>query len=479
MSSQQVSAYRDDALGTSDTVELAERLARKEVSPRELVGAAISRSAAMQPVLNAMAYDGAEAARLNASLPRSGAFAGIPTIVKDNVNLQGQPTNEGSSAWTAAPAKQHGAFTKHLLRTGLVPIGKSRLPEFGFNASTEFPMAEPTRNPWDTAYSAGASSGGSAALVASGALSIAHGNDGGGSIRIPAAACGLVGLKPTRGRTPHEAVNIAMPVRIIHEGVLTRTVRDTAAFYRELEKTYRPRRLPPIGDVTAPASRRLRIGMHRDSPVAAPDAETSAALARTADLLSNLGHDVRESPSPVDSQFAEDFSIYWQMLAFLLRGAGPRIFSPTFDRSALDPFTAGLADTFAANRRKLPGAVRRLRAMAHLWSKTYSDIDVVLTPTLAHTTPPIGFLAPDQNFDQHFDRLLHYVAYTPLQNVTGDPALSLPLGRTSTGLPIGMHFSAAPGDERTLLSLAFELEQAQPWPTLAGQAVSATTPATS
>ncbi|GAB3312010.1 amidase [Epidermidibacterium keratini] len=464
MAEPRVTSFTSDALGTSDAVELSHRLTRKEISPVELVEAAIARAEALGPTLNAMAHEDFEAARLNARLPRSGFFGGVPTLIKDNVDLAGQPTNHGSAAWTASPARHHSPFVKHFLRSGVVPLGKSRLPELGFNASTEYVDAPPTRNPWNPAYSSGASSGGSAAFVAAGVVPIAHANDGGGSIRIPAAACGLVGLKPTRGRTPDDLVHTIMPVRIIAEGVVTRSVRDTAAFYRELERTYRPRRLPPIGDVTGPSSRRLRIGLHRDSPVTSPDAQVGAALEDTAQLLRNLGHEVREMDSLVDEQFVEDFSIYWQMLAALLRGGGQRIFDPSFDPTRVDTFTAGLADAFMTNRAKLPGVVRRLRRSSRLWSQRCGDYDVVLSPTLAHTTPKLGYIAPGQDFDQHFSRLLQYVAYTPLQNATGDPAISLPLGRSDIGMPIGMHFGAGPGEERILLALAYELEQARPWP---------------
>ncbi len=466
MADPRVTAFTSDALGSSDAVELAERLARKEVSASELVEAAITRAEALQPRLNALAHEDFAAARHNARLPRSGFFAGLPTLIKDNVDLAGQPTNHGSAAWSAAPAKRHSPFVRHFLRIGVVPLGKSRLPEFGFNASTEYVDAAPTRNPWNPAYSSGASSGGSAAAVAAGIVPIAHANDGGGSIRIPAAACGLVGLKPTRGRTPDDLAHTIMPVRIITEGVVTRSVRDTAAFYRELERTYRPRRLPPIGDVTGPSSRRLRIGLHRDSPVTSPDAEVGAALDDTAQLLRDLGHDVREMGGLVDEQFVADFSLYWQMLAALLRGTGQRLFDPSFDPSLVDSFTAGLADAFAANRGKLPGAVRRLRRSSRLWAQRCGEYDVVLSPTLAHTTPELGYIAPGQDFEQHFSRLLQYVAYTPLHNATGDPAISLPLGRSDTGMPIGMHFGAGPGEERILLALAYELEQARPWPLL-------------
>ncbi|WP_153505614.1 amidase [Cumulibacter manganitolerans] len=466
----QVSAFADDALGTSDAVGLAARLAAGEVAPTEVIEAAIARAEVVGPRLNGLAHAAFDTARLNAALPRAGFFAGVPTLVKDNADLKGQPTNQGSAAYTAGPARRHGAFVRRFLQTGVVPLGKSRLPEFGFNASTEYADADPVPNPWHTAYSAGASSGGSAAYVAAGVVPIAHANDGGGSIRIPAAACGLVGLKPTRGRTPSETAMQALPVRIIYDGILSRTVRDTAAFYRELEKVYRPRRLAPIGDVTGPERRRLRIGYTVDSVVERTDAETAAVLMSTVELLESLGHRVEEVPLAVGPQFIDDFSLYWAMLSFLIVSTGTRSLDRSFDRAKVDNLTRGLYDDFARQRGRLPGAIRRLRRMSTLWVDSYASYDALLSPTLSHTTPRLGYIAPSEPFDVHFERLRRYVGFTPLQNVTGDPAISLPLGRTTSGLPVGMQIAAAPGDERTLLSLAFEIEQARPWPLLSGEA---------
>lgn len=464
---EHVNAFLDDALGDSDAVDLAQRIARREVTAIEAVDAAITRAESMGPVLHGLAHEAFDTARLNAALPRDGFFAGVPTLVKDNIDLQGQPTNHGSRSFTADPATRHGAFTKRFLQTGVIPLGKSRLPEFGFNASTEFADDDPVPNPWNTAYSAGASSGGSAAYVAAGVVPIAHANDGGGSIRIPAAACGLVGLKPTRGRLPSELLGSALPVRIIYEGIVSRTVRDTAAFYREIEKVYRPRRLPPIGDVSGPMRRRLRIGFVDETPLADIDAETAETLRRTVALLESMGHQVEQVPMPVDEQFAEDFSLYWTMLSFMIMSAGRRALHRSFDRARVDNLTRGLYDDFGRHRTRMPGAIRRLRRLSGLWSQKFSAYDAVLSPTLAHTTPQLGYISPAEPFEVHFERLKQYVAFTPLQNVTGDPAISLPLGTTSTGLPIGMQLAAAPGDERTLLSLALEIEQAQPWPSLA------------
>jgi amidase len=449
-------AFSDDALGDLDGLALADRIRNREVSRREVIEAALARVAKVDG-LNAVQL--LDAGRALAAAPVAGPFSGVPTFIKDNVDVGGWPTNQGSEAFTAKPAKKDSVTARTVLSTGLVALGKSRLPEMGWNASTEFMTGEPVRNPWDPAFSSGASSGGAAALVASGVVPIAHANDGGGSIRIPAAACGLVGLKPTRGRWAPDPLDRLMPVQLVSNGALTRTVRDTAHF---LAHTERPGKLPPIGLVEGPAKRRLRIGLVADSVRGTTDAETRAAVLATAELLTALGHRVEEMSLPVDEQFAEDFSLYWGFLGWFAAKAGPRAF-PGWDAAKADTLTTGLTSYFSSRRGQFPGAVRRLRASKQVYAEAFRQRDLVLSPTLSHTTPEIGHLSPRQPFEQLFDRLRDYAGFTPLNNAAGSPAVSLPLGGTSDGRPIGIQLSAAHGDERALLEIAYELEEAQPF----------------
>lgn len=459
-----VHAFRDDALGADDAVAVAARIRAGEISAVEAVEAAIARIESVEPELNAVVCPDFERARKAALGPQDGPLAGVPTIVKDNADMAGLPTGHGTSSFVARPAHDHGDFVRQYLAQGMVSLGKSRLPEFGFNASTEFADAPPTRNPWNTEYSPGASSGGSAALVAAGALPIAHANDGGGSIRIPAAACGLVGLKPTRGRTRVEAFSAGAPVKIVSEGVVSRSVRDTASFLAGAERVYASHRLPRIGLVEGPSGRRLRIGTLTDSITGyATDDETRAAVSDAAELLAAQGHDVVDMAIPVDKQFADDFSHYWGLLAFAMTVGGRRALGRDFDPARTDNLTRGLAAEFRRTMWRAPGVVRRLRRSERAYAAAFADYDVVLSPTLAHTTPRLGHLSPAQPFEQLFDRLLRYVAFTPLNNAAGGPAVSLPMARTRQGLPIGVHFSAQHGDERTLLELAYEIEQVRGW----------------
>jgi amidase len=459
-----VHAFGDDALGDLDTVGVAAAIADGTISAREAAEAAIARADAVNPVLNAIQHPDFERALAAADRPLTGVFAGVPTFVKDNTDVEGLPSDQGSLAVRSTPAPAHHEFTRQYLSAGFTVLGKSTMPEFGFNATTEYETLPPTRNPWNTGYSAGASSGGSAALVASGVVPIAHANDGGGSIRIPAAACGLVGLKPTRGRVVAAAEAATLPVDIISNGAVTRTVRDTAHFMAATQ-AYRPGPgLPPLGLVEGPSARRLRIGLITDSVTGSPtDDETRAAVLATADLLTSLGHDVREIDLPVDRRFMEDFKHYWGLLAFSTQHFGRRVMGPNFDKTQTDGLTRGLARRFVRQAWRTPMAVRGLKASEARYRATFDDVDLIVSPTLGHTTPELGFLSPAVEFPVMFERLVQYVAFTPINNASGGPAISLPLGRTSAGLPIGVHFSALHGDEQTLLELAYELEAAQPF----------------
>ncbi|WP_020105192.1 amidase [Nocardia sp. 348MFTsu5.1] len=459
-----VHAFTDDALGEHDAVSLAAAIAAGEISAREAAEAAIARAEKVNPDLNALVIRDYDRALAVSSSPAAGAFAGVPTFIKDNTHVAGLPTAYGSRAVHPTPRPANEPFTDQYLSTGMTVLGKTTLPEFGFSASTEFESLPPTRNPWNTGYSSGASSGGSAAMVAAGVVPIAHANDGGGSIRIPAAACGLVGLKMTRGREVQSLQGHQMPVDIVSNGALTRTVRDTAAFAAAIEK-YRPaKKLAPIGKVDGPSDRRLRIGLVTNSIVGDPtDAETKDAVVQTADLLTSLGHDVSELTVPTDLTFVRDFEHYWTLMAFSTKYFGKHVTGDKFDKTQVDALTAGLARDFLRKPWLTPVSILGLKRSEKKYRATFTDVDVVLSPVLGHTTPELGYLSPAAGFEVMFPRLVNYVSFTPLNNAAGGPAMSLPLGRTASGLPIGIHFSADHGDERTLLELAFELEAAHPF----------------
>jgi amidase len=464
-----VDTTTDDALGASDATELLERLARREVSAAELRAAAVARAHAADPHLHAVVRHLPGGTITDAPVPEDAPFAGLPTLLKDNEAVIGHPALSGSWAVPDTPSQASTPFVRHLRRLGLDPIACTTLPEFGITASTESSRFGATRNPWDTNRSAGGSSGGSAALVAAGVVPIGHVNDGGGSTRIPAAACGLVGLKPTRGRLPDALGVDRLPVQITAQGVLTRTVRDTALFYAHADRIAPVPGLPAIGHVTDPGDRRLRIGVcvtgTRGLPISA---DTVAAVQRTAALCAELGHEVVEVGPPVDDQFAPDFLRFWELLAFLLHRGGRSVYGPAFDPSRVEVVTRGLSERARRHPEAIPGALRRLRALARDHEACWRELDVLVTPVSGYPAPPIGWLGPDVAFRTHLVRLIQFASMTPVQNVSGSPAISLPLGRTAEGLPIGVQLAARFGHERTLLQLALALEEAAPWPLTPG-----------
>jgi amidase len=455
-----VHTFRDDALGEHDAVGLAAAIRRGQVGAAEVARDAAARVRAAR-ALNAVQTD------LDPpdQAPRNGgAFAGVPSFVKDNVDYLGVPTGHGSAAFVPRTARRHAPFGEQFLSTGVTVLGKTRLPEFGFNATTEFENEEPVRNPWHTGYSAGGSSGGSAALVAAGAVPLAHGNDGGGSIRIPAACCGLVGLKPTRGRLVANAQSRPLPIDIVNDGIVSRSVRDTAAFFAAAETHWRNPELPPLGRVEGPSGRRLRIGLLAESPTGVEiDAATRAAVADTAATLEKLGHTVEPVSIAVDPRFTRDFLTYWGMLSFLIGVTGRKL-GTGFDHRRTDGLSRGLRAEYLKAMHRTPGVLRRLKRSRVAYAEAFRGLDLVLSPVLAHTTPRLGRLSPALPYDTLIERITAYVAFTPLNNVVGTPSLSLPAATaTDDGLPIGVMFSARPGDERGLLEVAYALEADRPW----------------
>jgi amidase len=461
---RRVHAFGDDALGDLDAVGLADAIRAGRVGRADVIEAAIARTEAVNPSLNGLAHEAFQRARETASASAaSGFLSGVPTFLKDNVDVAGQPTMRGTDAWAPQEAVADSVFTKLFMATGATSLGKTQMSEFGFSASAEHPRLGPVRNPWNTDFTAGASSSGSGAFVAAGVVPIAHANDGGGSIRIPAACNGLVGLKPSHGRLPLDPELSRMPVGLVANGVLTRSVRDTAAFYREAERIWRNPKLAPVGDVTRPGRQRLRIAVLTRSVQRESSPEARELTLKSGALLEELGHRVEHvDEPPVPASFVDDFVLYWGFLALAQVRSGRRLFGSTFDRTRLDSLTLGLDRHTSRNIHRLPLAILRLRRLRRRTAKFFGSYDAVLTPTVADETPRIGYLAPT-DYQQVIDRLIGWVAFTPLQNVTGEPAISLPLAQSAEGMPVGMMLSADVGRDALLLELAFELEEARPW----------------
>lgn len=465
-SHKQVSAFCDDIISNMDAVEIARHIAAGEIKASEAVEASILRAKKVDPELNAIVTETFEDALEKAKAPVNDFFYGVPSFIKDNDEVKGFPTLQGSRAVAKVPSPESSEFVKQFLSTGLICLGKTSLPEFGLTATTEPLASGPTRNPWNSDFSTGGSSGGSAALVAAGVVPIAHGNDGGGSIRIPASCCGLVGLKPSRDRLVNMEAGKYLPVNILHEGVLTRTVRDTAYFFHAAEQFYKNPKFPEIGLVEHPGKKRLKIGMFTDSPYSeACDKDIAEAVYSVGKDCERLGHKVEEISCPATKQMGDDFIVYWGMLAFSIKHFGGLFFGKGFDKTKVEPLTSGLSRYFLKKSYKLPLLPFRMMQFTRLYKKILEEYDVLLSPALGHEPPEIGYMGPDVPFETALERLEKFVPFTPPQNVTGTPAISLPSGhQTSNGLPVAIQFAAGLGQDKTLLELAFEIEEARPWP---------------
>ena len=452
-----------------DATEMAARIRRGELTAAEAVETAIARAEALQGRLNIIVnsdFDRA-LAKARAGTP-AGPFGGVPFLIKDLDDYAGLPTRNGSQAMRLAPPATHQLpYIDAFDRAGLVVIGKSATPEFGFLPTTEPLSTGLTRNPWDLSRSSGGSSGGSAAAVAAGVVPVAHANDGGGSIRIPASNCGLFGLKPSRGRmigTEGERQISDLGV----EHVVSRSVRDSAALFALTENASSAARFPPVGVVTGPSKRRLRVGLLMENGLGhRPQPEVVAATENAARLMVGLGHHIEATQLPYDGgQFIQDFLLLWANGAKDLADQLTRTMGRAPDGSVLEGFSLGMVEMARkAGPQALGAAIQRLSANALAYDTWFPahQFDMVLSPVLSSPPPLLGEVGPLVPFDVVVPRLTEYVGYTPIHNIAGAPAMSVPLHWTEAGLPVGTMFATRTGNERLLFELAYELEAAQPW----------------
>ena len=466
-SKKKVSAFQEDSLGKYDTVDLAEKIKCGDLDVSQVTQDAIERAKKVNPQLNAIAVEDFESALTRSAGPFPGVFQGVPTFFKDTDEVKGLPLYLGSQSLPGEISTRFSKTTQQILATGLNHLGTTTTPEFGLTGTTESMRFGATRNPWNTDYSTGGSSGGSSALVAAGVIPIAHANDGAGSIRIPASCCGLVGLKASRGRIKDKEVPGYFPANILHDGVVTRTVRDTWAFHTSIEKQNPAKEFPPIGEISETYRTDLRIALLTENchGIQSDDVLVEAAhdAARTCE---SLGHNIEIISNPFYKKFDQDFWLLWTHLAFYLRYGGGKEFSSKFDPSQLETWPQFLVKHHWKNIHKLPIAFLRLRKFASDYEKLLEGFDILLTPTLGTTPPKIGFFGPDVDGETHWHRINEYLPFTKYQNISGAPAITLPCSTDSEGLPIGIQFASRLGEDRLLLKLSKQLEEASSWKSL-------------
>jgi len=479
-----------------DAVGLASCVARGEVTAGELLALALGQSERAQPKTNAICRMMESEARAQLKKPLMGPFAGVPFLIKDIAqDYAGLPTSAGSRALLAHVAAAHAHSVRCHLAAGLVIFGKTNLPELGLKGVSDSQTFGRTCNPWNVAHTPGGSSGGSAAAVASGVVPMAAGNDGGGSIRIPAACCGLFGLKPSRGLISFGPATGEYWFGATSEGVISRSVRDTATALDAIAggEPGDPFVAAPSGETYAQAMARdpghSRIGFTVTSPIGTDvHPEAKKAVENAAALLRRLGHEVEEAAPDIDGgALAKAFlHIYFGQVAAAVSQAIEKG-AKRGDFELLSRVLATLGGATSAGA--LTTQLLKWNDFARALARFHQRYDMLLTPTLAH--PPIrhgqgdpsaaeqtllnlldragvlGWLTRWGLIDSTIDKIardsLQYVPFTQLANLTGTPAMSVPLHWTSAGLPLGVQFVARWGDEARLLQLAHQLEAAQPW----------------
>lgn len=459
-----------------DAVGLADLIRRKQVSAAEVLDAVIARIERLNPAVNAIIrpmYDEARA-QVARGLP-DGPLAGAPYALKDLGTLYaGVPTLESSRLFAASPpADHHSTITERLLAAGLVIVGKASTPEMGLCMTTEPVLHGPTRNPWNMAYSAGGSSGGSGAAVSSRMLPAAHGSDGGGSLRVPSSNGGLFGYKPTRALTPAGPDMGEGWSGLSLEHAVARSVRDSAAILDATtgpapgDPYAAPPRVRPFLSEVGMAPGRLRIALATKGKLGeAIDSECVQAAKNAAHLCESLGHHVVEAEPDYDAE-----AVRWSLKVIITSNVANvlALAGRARGRAVAEGEVERVTWQWAEEGKRMSGvdyahAVQVLHATGRRVAAFFTRFDAALSPTLASPPLKLGVVNmmrndPQAFFDDLFDRL----PFTPLYNVTGGPAMTVPLHWSASGMPVGVQFGADFGGDATLFRLASQLEAAQPW----------------
>lgn len=460
-----------------DALSLADLVRRREVKPSELARLALAAIEQLNPVLNAVIETYPDrAAKADAQPYDNRPFAGVPFLMKDMVCHEAGATHEMGSRLARGMVVPHETDLAARFRcSGVTVIGRSNVPEFGCSATTEPLLYGPTRNPWDTTRSSGGSSGGSAAAVAAGIVPIAHANDGGGSIRIPAACCGLVGLKPSRNLNPVGPDTGLALGGLGVEHIVSRSVRDTAAMLDQTagpgigEWYYTPRTTESFLGETFKPPGRLRIALNLVPWVPAPlDPEVTAAIEDVAKLCAALGHEVTAARFDLDTAgLIRCNEVIWSSY---LTGFVNGVAAVTGRKPSLDTLEAttlrGYEHGKTMSGPDLVAALEYANRVARESGHFFERYDVMLMPTQAYPAPRLGMLDandPKLSFVDWFTKIMGFAPFCQVFNLSGQPAITLPLAWTAAGIPIGAMFAAPLAQEPRLLRLASQLEQARPW----------------
>lgn len=447
-----------------DAVAQAELVQSGVISALELLEETVARIEALEPRLHAIESLDIEGARLRARHPPQGVLGGVPFLIKDLLPYPGLPCRMGSRLFRHNLSAQGSPYSACLDAAGLIPLGKTTTSELGLLGSTETLLSGVTRNPWNLALSATGSSGGSVVAVASGMIPIAHASDGGGSIRIPSSACGLFGLKPSRGRCASTGQAVVYDMLVEH--CVSRSVRDSALFL-SLTEVDNPALGPKLGYVQESIERPLRIAYYSETLMGQnPTPVVAQALEHTITLCGSLGHELQPVAAPkIDGQVISDS--FFAIAGFGLTQLA-RMMTPLLGRAPgpqeLEPFTLELIDWFATlPEGVVPNAITALDAAGQSMRNFLAAYDVVLCPTMPMPPPALATLAPTLGRERLVKETEQLAGYTPIYSIAGVPAMSVPLYVSDEDAPIGSHFGASLGQERVLLGLAYQLERASGW----------------
>jgi amidase len=459
---------------TYDAVDLARLIKEGSVTAAEVLESAIEKTESLNPVLNAIVTTMYEEARESARSEFRGPLAGVPFLIKDINMVKGVRCSMGGRLWADFIPDHDSEIVKRYREAGLILFGKTNTPEVGLAATTESVFLGPCKNPWDLTRTTGGSSGGSAAAVAAGILPVAHATDGGGSIRIPASCCGLVGLKPTRGRTPM-GPDVGEGWGSMASGhVVSRTVRDSALF---LDVTHGPANgdpyHPPYFDGSYfkehqidPGKLRIAVDMSPNSTGKVHE-ECRSGIEATVKLLESLGHEVEELKLEFDKE------LFGTATYVLVASNVANTLQSRAEVLGINELSLEHVETNTMNAAELgklftgldyAKAMGIIHSMGRLVESKFDQYDLILSPTLLQPPVPLGYMdTNDGDQEKYGESINQFWGFTHLYNATGNPAISLPLHWSKDNLPVGMQFAASFGNELLLLQLANQLEQAQPW----------------